>query len=78
MARPRNAIQTVKKTLYLPEPIHQTVEIMLLDTLTGRPRVGAWNDLVSTLLKDWIDIQRQQQTTEGEEQSPWWEERRET
>lgn len=56
--RPRSPIEMTDKKLSLPLDLTRQVDSLLLDPLYGKPQAGAWSDLVSRLLTDWLDRQR--------------------
>ena len=48
----------VHKRIHIPSSVHDEVEIILSDPLSGRPRWGAFSALVTQLLREWLDKRR--------------------
>ena len=48
----------VQWKLYLPASIAAEVELLLLDPMREKVKYGARNELVETLLKEWLTAQR--------------------
>lgn len=44
----------------IPAPVYREVRVLLLDPKTGRPAYGALTNLVSGLLREWVEAQRKQ------------------
>lgn len=59
MARPKNAIPKTRVTVYLPEPLHTKVSLLMMNPLTGEIRYGALGALFETLLRKWVEEQQQ-------------------
>jgi len=54
MPRPLKIDRPVKKTLALPESTVAKVELELYSDALGRVPVGAWQELITGLLKEWL------------------------
>lgn len=52
--RPPNVIPTIDWKIHLPIPIAAKVDLLLLDPVTGKTRVGAKSNLVTHLLVQWL------------------------
>ncbi len=53
MPRPRKIDRPIDKKLSLRSSIVNEIDAQLADPLTGKPRYGAWAELVETLLRKW-------------------------
>jgi len=62
MVKPLHTDRPKKVTVSLPESLHQQVHLLLLDPLHARTRYGTLSGLMTTLLRDWIDKQRKENT----------------
>ena len=47
--------------LRIPAPVYREVRVLLLDPNTGRPTYGALTNLVSGLLREWVESQRREE-----------------
>ena len=54
MSRPRLVDRPIDKKLSLRTSIVQEIDSQLADPLTGKPRYGAWTELVESLLQEWM------------------------
>lgn len=54
----RKVDQSVRKHIYIPESITNEIEVLLCDPISGDVRYGTWSDLVTKLLKEWLETQR--------------------
>ena len=54
MPRPRLVDRPVDKKLSLRTSIVTEIDSQLADSLTGKPRYGAWTELVESLLNKWL------------------------
>ena len=54
MARPRNIQRTIEKKVCIPETTVAKVDLELYSDLEGRVPVGAWKELVTKLLDNWL------------------------
>ena len=55
MSRRRNAIRPICKKLSLPSDLVAAVESKLFDVHRGKPAYGAFAELVTTCLREWLD-----------------------
>ena len=55
MSRQRLNDRPKRKELNIPTSICNAVDTKLCDRFTGKPIHGAWSDLVSSLLEEWLD-----------------------
>ncbi|KKN12379.1 hypothetical protein LCGC14_1016900 [marine sediment metagenome] len=53
MPRPRLVDRPIDKKLSLRTSIVKEIDSQLADPLTGKPRYGAWTELVESLLHKW-------------------------
>ncbi len=53
MPRPRLVDRPIDKKLSLRTSIVKEIDSQLADPLTGKPRYGAWTELVESLLQKW-------------------------
>jgi hypothetical protein len=58
LGRPANTVKTVHWTLSLPEPLAAELELLMLDPMLGKPKVGARSELVVSLIRQWIDSKK--------------------
>ncbi len=58
--RLRKLDPSVRKHVYIPESITNEIEVLLCDPISGEVRYGSWSDLVTKLLKEWLEKQRKQ------------------
>jgi hypothetical protein len=58
LGRPANTVKTVHWTLSLPEPLAAELELLMLDPMLGKPKVGARSELVVSLIRQWIDTKK--------------------
>lgn len=60
MKRGRKALTTpsLDWKIRIPEPLAAEVELLLLNPVTGNPLYGARSQLIESLLRDWVDSQR--------------------
>lgn len=54
MSRPRKVIRTVNKHLSLPENVVAQVDLQLFSEVEGRIPTGAYQELVTALLMEWL------------------------
>lgn len=54
MSRPRLVDRPMDKKLSLRTSIVKEIDSQLADPLTGKPRYGAWTELVESLLQEWM------------------------
>lgn len=55
MPRPRKAIRPLNKKISIPEDIATRVDLQLFSELEGKVPHAAWSELVTGLLKDWLE-----------------------
>lgn len=55
MSRRPNNTDMVKMTVYVPKPIYDRLALLLHDQASGRIKYGALGNLVTSLLKGWLD-----------------------
>lgn len=71
MPRPRLVDRPVDKKLSLRTSVVQEIDSQLADKLTGKPRYGAWTELVESLLMKWacgeVDIHLKPKTVDLED-----------
>jgi hypothetical protein len=53
MPRPRKVDRPIDKKLSLRSSIVIEIDSQLADVLTGKPKYGAWAELVESLLNEW-------------------------
>ena len=53
MPRPRLVDRPMDKRLTLRTSVVKEIDSQLADPLTGKPRYGAWTELVESLLNEW-------------------------
>lgn len=53
MPRPRKTDRPIDKKLSLRGSVVNEIDAQLADPLTGKPRYGAWAELVESLLRKW-------------------------
>ena len=53
MSRPRLVDRPIDKKLSLRTSLVAEIDGQLADKLTGKPRYGAWTELVESLLQKW-------------------------
>ena len=53
MSRPRLVDRPMDKKLTLRTSVVKEIDSQLADPLTGKPRYGAWTELVESLLNEW-------------------------
>lgn len=54
MPRPRNRVPSKPRTVYLPHDLEAKVTLLLMSASRGKPKQGAWSDLVTALLREWL------------------------
>jgi hypothetical protein len=54
MPRPRKIDRPIDKKMSLRQSIVEEIDTQLADVLTGKPRYGAWAELVESLLREWV------------------------
>jgi hypothetical protein len=54
MPRPRKVDRPIDKKLSIRTSIVEEIDAQLADPLTGKPRYGAWTELVESLLQKWM------------------------
>lgn len=54
MPRPRLIDRPIDKKLSIRTSIVKEIDNQLADPLTGKPKYGAWTDLVEALLQQWM------------------------
>lgn len=54
MARPKNVIRSIEKSISLPENLVARVDLELFSDLEGRVPFGKWSELVTELLESWV------------------------
>jgi len=54
MPRPRKVDRPIDKKLSIRTSIVEEIDSQLADPLTGKPRYGAWTELVESLLMKWM------------------------
>ena len=71
MPRPRLVDRPVDKKLSIRTTIVTEIDSQLADSLTGKPRYGAWTELVEALLMKWmsgeVDIHLKPKTVDLED-----------
>ena len=67
MPRPKKTNPTVRRTVYIPEELDRKVELLLLDPVKGRAKFGAWSDLMTRLIREWVDEQIKQRANHTQE-----------
>lgn len=55
MARPKMAIRSVEKTLCLPAPLVDRVDLILFSELEGRVPFGAWKEFVVKAIENYLE-----------------------
>lgn len=73
LGRPPKTTRTVHWTLSLPEPLAAELELLMLDPMLGKPKVGARSALVEGLIREWIATQRRS----NQHKQPFWVSRKE-
>lgn len=58
MARPQNPDLTKYWKICLPATLAGTVEFYLFDNLHNKPKYGARGELLTSLLSDWVALQK--------------------
>lgn len=58
MTRNPNGLPPVKKNLSLPAEIVTQVELRLYDPSLGKAAYGSWTELLTMLLRRWLDEQK--------------------
>lgn len=66
MPKPARVIRPVKKNLSLPEDVVAPVELLLWSELESRVPHGAFSELVTRLLRDWLTQGRAALNTQGQ------------
>lgn len=61
MSRPRLARRTARKMITIPEDVIARVDLYLYSPLEGRVPYGAWPELMTRLLTQWL-AEREQET----------------
>jgi len=57
MPAPRKVDRPVKKRLSIPESVATQVDLLLWSDLEGRTPKGDWSELVTRLLREWLERQ---------------------
>lgn len=60
MPRPRSLKRKTHWHLMIDEDLANTIDILHIDPLTQRPRYGARAELISQLLRDWVETKRKE------------------
>lgn len=55
MPRPRKVDKPVNKNLSIRSSLVEEIDNQLADVLTGKPRYGAWGELIESLLTKWLE-----------------------
>jgi len=50
----------------IPSPLAAEIELLLLDPISGRVTYGARSQLIESLLRDWVDKQRNTVIVKGD------------
>jgi hypothetical protein len=59
MARQKSLIKRRPELFQIDENLMDTVKLLLLDPMTGKPKYGAQSRLVERLLREWVSHQQQ-------------------
>ena len=54
----RNPMPRIPVNVQMEPSLHEEVQILLHDPLTGRVKYGALSDLANRLFRQWVDAQR--------------------
>ena len=60
MPKPKKVIRPVEKRINLPEDLVARVDLMLWSDVEQRVPFGAWSELTTRLLKEYLDQHQQQ------------------
>lgn len=52
MAKPRNTIRPVRKSIHLPEDVVAQIDLQLFSALEGKVPFAAWSELLEGLLRE--------------------------
>jgi hypothetical protein len=44
--------------VWIPAALAAEISLLLMDPRTGKTKWGAWNTLITRLLRDWVESQR--------------------
>jgi len=54
MPRKKKLIPSKPKTIQIPEDVYNRVELLLMNPSRGKAEFGAWSDLITSLLREWV------------------------
>ena len=58
MAKPARIDRPIKKNLSLPESLVTKVDLLLYNSVENKVPFGAWQELVTRLLNEWLSTQQ--------------------
>jgi hypothetical protein len=64
MPKPKLAIRPIEKKISIPEDIVAQVDLELWSDLEGKVPFGAWSELATELLRDWLGHRKMMQPTQ--------------
>lgn len=56
--RPRHEDPPIRKNVHIPSSVVVAVELHLFDPLRGKSKYGGWSDLMTELLRNWLEEQK--------------------
>jgi len=60
LGRPQNVVPPIEWSISLPSDLAAQVELLLLDPMRGKPKVGARSKLIEQLLRGWIEERKKE------------------
>lgn len=57
MGRPARDVPAVKITVYIPEDVYNRIHLMFLDPMSGKIGYGKLGELITMLLRRWLQGQ---------------------
>lgn len=65
MARPKKAVAAIRKTVLLPPEVIAQVDLALYSELEGRVPHAAWQQLLTSLLEQWLERIKVKEASHG-------------
>lgn len=59
MGRPPRDTPAVKVTIHIPEDVYNRLHLIFLDSMSGRIGYGKLGSLITMLLRQWLNNERQ-------------------
>jgi len=60
LGRPQNVVPPIEWSISLPSDLAAQVELLLLDPMRGKPKVGARSKLIEQLRRGWIEERKKE------------------